>query len=113
MRLILAARELALRSLATRAIACSILVFFVAGCATDTFLSQSGPSLTGVTNRAQVRVPPAGPEQQLAFALVPFAGAGQSISHQWWEQSLNTIGQGAFALGAWRLLHPSRIRSLT
>ena len=51
----------------------------------------------------------------MAYALVPFAGAGQTISHQWWEQSLNTIGQGAFALGAWRLLNtsrqPSRIRS--
>ena len=48
----------------------------------------------------------------MAFALVPLAGAGQSIAHQWWEQSLNTLGQGAFALGAWRLLHPARIRSL-
>lgn len=47
----------------------------------------------------------------LAFALVPFAGAGQSISNQWWEQSLNTIGQGAFAVGGWRLLQHSEIRS--
>jgi hypothetical protein len=47
----------------------------------------------------------------MAFALVPFAGSGQSLSHQWWEQSLNTVGQGAFALGAWRLLHPSRLHA--
>lgn len=47
----------------------------------------------------------------MAYALVPFAGANQSIAHQWWEQSLNTIGQGAFAVGAWRLFHPSQIRS--
>lgn len=46
----------------------------------------------------------------MAYALVPFAGSGQSIAHQWWEQSLNTLGQGALALGAWRLLHPSRVR---
>lgn len=46
----------------------------------------------------------------MAYALVPLAGAAQSIAHQWWEQSLNTLGQGAFALGAWRLLH-SRTRS--
>ena len=46
----------------------------------------------------------------MAYALVPFAGAGQSIAHQWWEQSLNTLGQGALALGAWRLLHPSPTR---
>lgn len=47
----------------------------------------------------------------LAYALVPFAGAGQSLAHQWWEQSLNTVGQAALALGAWRLLHPTRVRS--
>ena len=46
----------------------------------------------------------------MAYALVPLAGAGQSLAHQWWEQSLNTVGQGAFALGAWRLLHPQRVR---
>jgi hypothetical protein len=46
----------------------------------------------------------------MAYALVPLAGSGQSLAHQWWEQSLNTLGQGAFALGAWRLLHPSRVR---
>lgn len=44
----------------------------------------------------------------MAYALVPFAGADQSIAHQWWEQSLNTVGQTAFAVGAWRLLHPLR-----
>jgi hypothetical protein len=47
----------------------------------------------------------------VAYSLVPLAGTGQSIAHQWWEQSLNTLGQGAFALGAWRLLHPSLARS--
>ncbi len=47
----------------------------------------------------------------MAYALVPFAGSGQSLAHQWWEQSLNTVGQGALALGAWRLLHPARVRS--
>jgi hypothetical protein len=40
----------------------------------------------------------------MAYALVPLAGTGQSISHQWWEQSLNTLGQGAFALAAARLV---------
>lgn len=48
----------------------------------------------------------------LAYALVPFAGAGQSISHQWWEESLNTLGQGAFALAAYRLSRtPTLVRS--
>lgn len=47
----------------------------------------------------------------LAFALVPFAGAGQSVAHQWWEQSLNTVGQSAFALGAWRLSMSSTVSS--
>lgn len=45
----------------------------------------------------------------MAYALVPLAGSGQSIAHQWWEQTLNTVGQGAFALGAWRLLVPARV----
>ena len=41
----------------------------------------------------------------MAYALVPLAGTGQSIAHQWWEQSLNTLGQGAFALAASRLMN--------
>lgn len=40
-----------------------------------------------------------------AYALVPLAGADQSISHQWWEQTLNTVGQGAFALASFRLVN--------
>lgn len=49
-----------------------------------------------------------GVQLAMAFALVPLAGAGQSVAHQWWEQSLNTIGQGAFALAGWRLVRSRR-----
>ncbi len=39
----------------------------------------------------------------MAYALVPLAGSGQTLSRQWWEQSLNTVGQAAFAVAAFRL----------
>ncbi len=39
----------------------------------------------------------------MAYALVPFAGTGQTIGRQWWEQSLNSVGQAAFAVAAFRL----------
>jgi hypothetical protein len=81
-------------------------------------LAVVGATATGLLalRRALAQDDPAaavlfGVQLAMAYALVPLAGAGQSIAHQWWEQSLNTLGQAAFALGAWRLLYPARVRS--
>jgi len=43
------------------------------------------------------------------FGLVPLQGIEeQTLALQWVEQSINTVAQGAFALGAWRLLRKVR-----
>jgi polysaccharide export outer membrane protein len=47
------------------------LLLAVGGCATDSYLPQSGPSRSDVVGQAQFRVEPAGPQQQLQYALVP------------------------------------------
>ena len=39
----------------------------------------------------------------LAFVLVPLAQPPHTVGKQWLEELLNTVGQGALALGAWRL----------
>lgn len=44
----------------------------------------------------------------LAFALVPFATPPQTIAKQWTEQTINTVGQAAFAAAAWRLAGRAR-----
>ncbi|GAB44677.1 hypothetical protein [Gordonia terrae] len=38
-----------------------------------------------------------------AYTLGPLAGREQTLSLQWLEQSINAVGQAAFALAAWRL----------
>ena len=54
-----------------RSIFSAALLLVVGGCATDTFISQSGPSRLDLVNKAQLRVERAGPEQELQYALVP------------------------------------------
>jgi polysaccharide export outer membrane protein len=49
---------------------CGSLVFFLSGCASGSYFSQSGPDLLGVTNQAQIRVQTVGADQQLHYALV-------------------------------------------
>lgn len=44
-----------------------------------------------------------GLQMTAAFALVPFAAPPQTEAKQWAEQSINTVGQLAFLLGALRL----------
>jgi hypothetical protein len=43
------------------------------------------------------------------FGLVRLQGIEeQTLEIQWIEQSINTLAQGAFALGAWRVLRKVR-----
>lgn len=43
-----------------------------------------------------------------AYTLGPLAGREQTLSLQWIEQSINAVGQAAFALAAWRLMRTKR-----
>lgn len=54
-----------------RVIFSTALLLSVGGCATGTYLSQSGPSRSDLVNKAQLRVQPEGPEQELRYALIP------------------------------------------
>ncbi len=54
-----------------RAICGVILLLTMSGCATDRFLSQSGPSRAELVSQAQIKVLPVGPQQQLPYALIP------------------------------------------
>ena len=55
------------------------LLFAVGGCATDTYLAQSGPSRSDLVDKAQLHVQPTGPEQELEYALVPLNKASVAL----------------------------------
>jgi polysaccharide export outer membrane protein len=55
------------------------LLLAVGGCATDTFLAQSGPSRADLVAKAQLRVQPTGPEQELQYALIPLDSASVAL----------------------------------
>src|SRR4051794_13336931 len=68
-------RKLRLRLRLASAILCGALIFSLGGCGTDTFLSQSGPSRSALTDQAQLRVQTEGLAQQLQYALIPLSQA--------------------------------------
>jgi polysaccharide export outer membrane protein len=67
----LSAREQKLLAWLARIALGTTLLAMIGGCATDTFISQSGPSRSDLVTKAQLRVQSGGPDHDLQYALVP------------------------------------------
>jgi polysaccharide export outer membrane protein len=55
------------------------LLLAVGGCATDTYIPQSGPSRTELVDKAQLHVQQTGPAQELQYALIPLNSASVAL----------------------------------
>ena len=79
MRIGFVVREHDLLARCGRIIFSAALLLTVGGCAAGSYMPQSGPSRADLVNKAQLRVQPAGPEQELQYALIPLNQASVAL----------------------------------